>query len=112
MKIVFMGTPEFAETALKALYGSKHEVAAVFTQPDKPKGRGYKMIPPPVKVLAEQHSTAVYQPKSLKKDAEEYISALKNTAPDCIIVAAYGKILPKEVLEIPKLGCINIHAAL
>jgi methionyl-tRNA formyltransferase len=113
MKIVFMGTPDFAVAALEKLYGSENnEVAAVFTQPDKPKGRGYKMIPPPVKKIAEQHGTAVYQPKSLKKDADEYISLLKDLSPDIIVVAAYGKILPKEVLEIPKYGCINIHASL
>ena len=112
MKIVFMGTPDFAVPTLKALYNSGHEIAAVFTQTDKPKGRGYKLTPPPVKVLALEHNTTVYQPKSLKKDADEYLSALKDIAPDCIVVAAYGKILPKEVLDIPKLGCVNVHGSL
>ena len=84
----------------------------MFTQPDKPKGRGYKLVPPPVKVLAAEHGTPVYQPQSLKKDAEEYLTTLKELAPDVIVVAAYGKILPKEVLELPKFGCINIHASL
>ncbi len=117
MKIVFMGTPDFAEKALEKLYDSAQfetpvEVAAVFTQPDKPRGRGHKLVPTPVKVLAEKHGTPVYQPKSLKKDAEEYLSALRETAPDVIVVAAYGKILPKEVLELPRYGCINIHGSL
>lgn len=114
MNIVFMGTPDFAVSALDKLYscGDVHTVQAVFTQPDKPKGRGYKMIPTPVKKLALEHGTPVYQPKSLKKDAEEYISLLKELNPDCIVVAAYGKILPKEVLDIPRYGCINIHGSL
>ncbi|MGN0632798.1 MAG: methionyl-tRNA formyltransferase [Oscillospiraceae bacterium] len=113
MKIVFMGTPDFAVKALEKLYDcGEHDVMAVFTQPDKPKGRGYKLIPPPVKQLAQSHDTPVYQPKSLKKDADEYIDILKTLAPDCIVVAAYGKLLPKEVLDIPKYGCVNIHASL
>lgn len=113
MDIVFMGTPDFAVKALEKLYESgAHNVKAVFTQPDKPKGRGYKLVPPPVKTLALEHGTPVYQPQSLKKEADEYISVLKEFAPDCIVVAAYGKLLPKEVLDIPKYGCINIHASL
>ena len=112
MKIVFMGTPDFAVPTLEALYKKGHDIAAVFTQPDKPKGRGYKLAPPPVKVLAQEHGTAVYQPQSLKKDADEYLRILNDIAPDCIVVAAYGKILPKEVLEIPKLGCVNVHGSL
>ena len=112
MKVVFMGTPDFAEVTLKKLYDSDADVCAVFTQPDKPKGRGYKLIPPPVKVLALEHGTPVYQPKSLKTDAEEYMKVLKDIAPDVIVVAAYGKILPKEVLELPKYGCVNVHASL
>ena len=112
MNIVFMGTPDFAIPALKALIESKHSVSAVFTQPDKPKGRGHKLTPPPVKVLADENGIAVYQPNSLKKDADEYIKIIKDVNPDIIVVAAYGKILPKEVLEIPKLGCVNIHGSL
>ncbi len=112
MKIVFMGTPDFAVPTLAALYSSRHEIAAVFTQTDKPKGRGYKLTPPPVKVLALEHNTAVYQPKSLKKDADEYLDVLRDIAPDVIVVAAYGKILPKEVLDIPRLGCVNVHGSL
>ena len=112
MNIIFMGTPDFAVPALKALYNSEHKVMAAFTQPDKPKGRGYKLAPPPVKVLAQEHGTEVYQPQSLKKDGEEFVEIIKNLAPDCIVVAAYGKILPKSVLDIPKYGCVNIHGSL
>lgn len=112
MNIIFMGTPDFAIPALKALIDSEHSVSAVFTQPDKPKGRGHKMTPPPVKVLAEEHGVTVYQPDSLKKDADEYIKIIKDINPDIIIVAAYGKILPKEILDIPRLGCVNIHGSL
>ena len=114
MKIVFMGTPDFAVPCLKALAASKHEVAGVFTQPDKPKGRGYKMIPTPVKAAAEELGIPVYQPLSLRKgdDAEESMKILNNIAPELIVVTAYGQILPKEVLELPKYGCVNIHASL
>ena len=114
MKIVFMGTPEFAVPCLRALAESSHEVAAVFTQPDKPKGRGYKMIPTPVKAAAEEYGLPVYQPLSLRKgdDAAESMEILKNIAPDLIVVTAYGQILPKEILELPEHGCINIHASL
>ena len=84
MKIIFMGTPDFAVPTLKKLYDSGYEVQAVFTQPDKPKGRGYKLTPPPVKVLAQEHDTPVYQPQSLKKDGEEYVKIINDLAPDCI----------------------------
>lgn len=114
MKTIFMGTPDFAVPCLKALAESSHEVAAVFTQPDKPKGRGYKMIPTPVKAAAAEYGIPVYQPLSLRKgeDAEEAMKILRELAPDIIVVTAYGQILPKEVLELPKYGCINIHASL
>ena len=114
MKIVFMGTPDFAVPCLRTLAESGHEVAAVFTQPDKPKGRGYKMIPTPVKAAAEGYGIPVYQPLSLRKgeDAEESMRILWDTAPELIVVTAYGQILPKEILELPKYGCINIHASL
>jgi len=114
MKTIFMGTPDFAVPCLKALAESTHEVMAVFTQPDKPKGRGYKMIPTPVKTAAAEYDIPVYQPLSLRKgdDAEESMKLLRELAPDIIIVAAYGQILPKEVLELPKYGCVNIHASL
>ena len=111
MKIVFMGTPDFAVPTLKKLYESKHEVVGVFTQTDKPKGRGYKLAPPPVKVLALEHGTPVYQPKSLKNEPQMW-DELKKLEPDCIVVAAYGKILPREVLEIPKFHCVNVHGSL
>ncbi|MBQ8108180.1 MAG: methionyl-tRNA formyltransferase [Ruminococcus sp.] len=112
MKIIFMGTPDFAVPSLKALCEAGHEVAAVFCQPDKPKGRGYKLTPPPVKVFALGKDISIYQPVSLKNNGEEFISAIRDMAPDCIVVAAYGKILPKEVLEIPKYGCVNVHGSL
>ena len=114
MKIVFMGTPDFAVPCLRTLAESSHEVAAVFTQPDKPKGRGYKLIPTPVKAAAEEYGIPVYQPLSLRKgdDAEESMRILREISPDLIVVTAYGQILPKEILELPKYGCINIHASL
>lgn len=114
MKIVFMGTPDFAVPCLKTLAESCHEIAAVFTQPDKPKGRGYKMIPTPVKSAAVEYGIDVYQPLSLKngEDAEKSLDILKEIAPDLIVVTAYGQLLPKEILELPKYGCINIHASL
>ncbi len=114
MNIVFMGTPDFSVPCLQSLVDGGHNVSAVFTQPDKPKGRGYKMIPPPVKVCGEENNIPVYQPLSLRKgeDAENALKVLKETAPDLIVVVAYGQILPREVLELPKYGCINIHASL
>ena len=109
-----MGTPDFAVPCLRTLAESGHEVAAVFTQPDKPKGRGYKLIPTPVKAAALEYEIPVYQPLSLRKgdDAEEAMGVLREIAPELIVVTAYGQILPKEVLELPKYGCINIHASL
>ena len=114
MKIVFMGTPDFAVPCLRTLAESGHEVTAVFTQPDKPKGRGYKLIPTPVKEAALEYGYPVYQPLSLRKgdDAEEAMRILREAAPELIVVTAYGQILPKEILELPKYGCINIHASL
>ncbi|MBR4362995.1 MAG: methionyl-tRNA formyltransferase [Ruminococcus sp.] len=114
MKVVFMGTPDFAVPCLRKLAESSCEVAAVFTQPDKPKGRGYKLIPTPVKAAAEEYSIPVYQPLSLRKgdDAAEAMRILNDIAPDLIVVTAYGQILPKEILELPKYGCVNIHASL
>lgn len=112
MKVVFMGTPDFAVPTLEKLYEKGYDVACVFSQPDKPKGRGYKLMPPPVKEVALAHNTKVLQPLSMKKAADEYINELKEIAPDVIVVVAYGKILPKEVLEIPRLGCVNVHGSL
>ncbi|WP_027307415.1 methionyl-tRNA formyltransferase [Caloramator sp. ALD01] len=110
MKVVFMGTPDFAVPTLKKLI-EKHEVIAVFTQPDKPKGRGQKVQYSPVKEVALEHNIPVYQPSKIRKEVE-YIEELKNLNPDVCVVVAYGQILPKEVLDIPKYGCINVHASL
>ena len=110
MKIVFMGTPDFAVPCLKALIDDGNEISAVFTQPDKPKGRGYTMTPPPVKVLAQEHNIPVYQPLTLRDG--EASALLSGLDPDMIVVVAYGKILPKEIIDLPKYGCINIHASL
>jgi len=114
MKIVFMGTPDFAVPCLRNLAESEYEIAAVFTQPDKPKGRGYKMIPTPVKAASLEYNIPVYQPLSLRKgdDASNALEMLRETNPDLIVVVAYGQILPKEILDLPKYGCINIHASL
>ena len=111
MKIVFMGTPEFAVPCLQMLLQEDYDVAAVFTQPDKPKGRGYKLTPPPVKVVAAEKGVPVYQPSSLKNNLE-IRDVLIGMEPDVIVVVAYGKILPKEILEIPRHGCVNVHASL
>ncbi len=110
MRIVYMGTPDFAVPCLEVLIKSKHEVVAVYTQPDKPKGRGYVLTPPPVKVCALENNIKVLQPKSLK--SEEEFEVLKNINPDVIVVAAYGKILPENIINLPKYGCINLHGSL
>lgn len=110
MKIVFMGTPDFAVPSLEKII-SKYGVEAVFTQPDRPKGRGKKMAFSPVKEVAVKHDIKVFQPEKLKED-KEAIDYLKELKPDFIIVVAFGQILTKEVLDIPKIGCINLHASL
>ena len=110
MKLVFMGTPDYAVNTLEALIAAGHNVAAVFAQPDKPVGRKHIITAPPVKVCAEKHGITVYQPNTLRDGKAEEI--LKEIAPDVIVVVAYGKILPKEILEIPKYGCVNGHASL
>lgn len=110
MKILFMGTPDFALEILKSLYGTENEIVGVVTQPDKPKGRGYKMIPPPVKVFAENNGIPVFQPQTLKDGA--FLETLEELSPDMIIVAAYGKILPEYILNFPEFGCICAHASL
>lgn len=111
MNIVFMGTPDFAKESLKALVENHYQVIGVVTNPDKPKGRGMKMIASPVKEYALEKNIPVYQPEKVRKN-EEFLATLKGLNPDLICVVAYGKILPKEVLEIPKLGCINVHGSL
>ena len=110
MRIVFMGTPEFAVPSLKALASAGHDVAAVFTQPDKLQGRRMTLTPPPVKVAAVEKNIPVFQPKTLKSPEE--LARIVSLKPDVIVVAAYGKMLPKAILDIPKFGCINIHASL
>ncbi len=111
MKIVYMGTPDFAVPALEKLAAcEKHEVAAVYTQPDKPQGRKMILTPPDVKVCAERLGIPVLQPASMKSD--EAYDSLKELNPDVVVVAAYGQILPKRVLDIPRLGCVNIHGSL
>ena len=110
MRIVFMGTPEFAVPCLQKLIDCGHEVSGVFTQPDKPQGRKMIMTPPPVKELALANNIKVYQPVKMKDGTA--LEMLKEADPELCIVVAYGKILPKEILEYPKFGCINIHASL
>lgn len=110
MNIVFMGTPEFAAVTLTSLLTSKHHIIAVFTQPDKPVGRKLILTPSPVKMLAQQHKIPVFCPSTLK--SEEILTRLKSLRPDVIVVAAYGMLLPKQILELPKFGCINVHASL
>ena len=110
MKFVFLGTPDYAATILRALVESGENVSAVITQPDKPKGRGYQLTPPVVKVLAVEKGLPVYQPQTLRD--ETFMDLLRELDPELIIVAAYGKILPPAVLEYPKYGCINAHASL
>ena len=110
MRIVFMGTPDFAVPSLERLLQDGHEVVLVVTQADKPKGRGHQLASPPVKVCALAHDLPVLQPQILKTD--EVYETLKAAAPDCIVVAAYGKILSQRILDIPPLGCVNVHASL
>lgn len=111
MKILFMGTPDFAKESLKEIYESGYEITGVVTNPDRPKGRGMKMIFSPVKEYAIEQNINIYQPEKIRNN-EEFIKIIKNLNPDLICVVAYGKILPKEILEIPKLGCINLHGSL
>jgi len=110
LKIVFAGTPDFARVALAALLASRHEICAVYTQPDRPAGRGRKLAPSPVKQLALEHGIPVLQPPSLKPAAQH--ETLRAFNADVMVVVAYGLILPQAVLDIPRLGCLNIHASL
>ena len=111
MRIVFMGTPDFAVESLSAIYNAGHEILGVVTNPDKPKGRGMKMIASPVKEFAVEHNLKVYQPIKIKKN-EEFYNEMYNLKPDLFCVVAYGKILPNDILEIPKYGAINVHGSL
>lgn len=110
MKVVFMGTPDFAVGTLEAIVGAGHEVAAVVTQPDKPKGRGGVMAMSPVKECALRHGLTVLQP--LKARSPEFIDEIKAINPDVIVVVAFGQIIPSEIIHMPKYGCINVHASL
>ncbi|GGZ09186.1 MULTISPECIES: methionyl-tRNA formyltransferase [Shewanella] len=110
LKVIFAGTPDFAARHLQTLLNSEHEVIAVYTQPDRPAGRGQKLMPSPVKALAVEHNLPVYQPKSLRNDeAQQQLAALEA---DIMVVVAYGLILPQAVLDAPRLGCINVHGSI
>ncbi len=110
MKILFMGTPDFAIPTLRALVDAGEEIVGVVTQPDKPKGRGYALLPPPVKSFALEKGFEVYQPATLRDEA--FAELLEKLAPELIVVVAYGKILPENVLNYPKYGCINVHGSI
>ncbi|MBO1273130.1 methionyl-tRNA formyltransferase [Shewanella sp. 4t3-1-2LB] len=110
LKVIFAGTPDFAARHLQTLLNSEHEVIAIYTQPDRPAGRGQKLMPSPVKALALEHNLPVYQPKSLRNDeAQKQLAALEA---DIMVVVAYGLILPQAVLDAPRLGCINVHGSI
>lgn len=111
LNILFMGTPDFAKESLEAIYDAGYNILGVVTNPDKPKGRGMKMVASPVKEFALDKSIQVYQPIKVKNN-QEFIDEIKSLNPDVICVVAYGKILPKEILDIPRLGCINVHGSL
>ncbi|MCL6407945.1 methionyl-tRNA formyltransferase [Dickeya dadantii] len=110
LRIIFAGTPDFAAQHLAGLLSSEHEVVGVFTQPDRPAGRGNKLTPSPVKVLAEQHAIPVFQPKSLRPVENQQLVA--ELGADVMVVVAYGLILPQAVLDMPRLGCVNVHGSL
>ena len=111
LKILFMGTPDFAKESLEALYNTNNEIIGVVTNVDKPKGRGMKMISTPVKEFALEKNLKIYQPEKVKNNLE-FIEEVKKLNPDLICVVAYGKILPKELLNIPRFGCVNVHGSL
>jgi len=110
MRIVFMGTPDFAVGTLEALIGAGHEILMVVTQPDKPKGRSGQTVPTPVKVCALEHGITVFQPERIKRP--EAVEELKKQNADLFVVAAFGQILSQEILDMPRLGCLNVHASL
>ena len=109
MKLVFMGTPDFALPSLKALMQAKHNVVCVVTQPDRPKGRQRGVMAPPIKLYAQKHNIKIIQPETI---TDVLVKSLQALSPELIVVIAYGKILPKQILDIPRLGCINAHASL
>lgn len=111
LNIVFMGTPDFAQKSLQKVAEAGHNILGVVTNPDKPKGRGMKLDISPVKKYAQENNFAIYQPQKIRKNIE-FIEKIKDLKPDVICVVAYGKILPQEILDIPKLGCINVHGSL
>ena len=110
MRVIFMGTPDFATGTLEKIVLAGHEVVGVVTQPDKPKGRGKTLMPTPVKEVAVKYNLPVYQPKKVREP--EFVEVLRGLKPDVIVVAAFGQIISKEILEMPKYGCINVHASL
>ena len=111
MKILFMGTPDFAKESLEAIYNAGYEILGVVTNPDRPKGRGMKLVASPVKEFAISKNLKIYQPEKVRNNVE-FIEEMKTLEPDVICVVAYGKILPQEILDIPRLGCINVHGSL
>ena len=110
MRMVFMGTPDFAVSSLERLIADGHDIVGVFTQPDKPQGRKMKLTPPPVKQLALTHNIPVFQPDTFKNESQ--LALLQELDPEVIVVVAYGKLLPGYVLDLPKYGCINVHGSL
>ena len=110
MRILFMGTPEFAVPSLEALIAGGHTICGVFTQPDRPKNRGMKLLPTPIKVCALSHNIPVYQPEKLRDGTA--LAQIQALEPELIVVAAYGRILPQEILDVPPKGCINVHSSL
>lgn len=110
MRVIFMGTPDFATGTLEEIVLAGHEVVGVVTQPDKPKGRGKTLMPTPVKEVAIKYNLPVYQPKKVREP--EFVEVLRGLKPDVMVVAAFGQIISKEILEMPKYGCINVHASL
>lgn len=110
MRLVFMGTPDFSVGTLQALIEAGHEIVGVVTQPDKPKGRGKTLLPTPVKAVALEHNLPVYQPERARDP--QFVELMQSLAPEAIIVVAFGQILPKAILDLPKYGCINVHASL
>lgn len=111
LNILFMGTPDFARDSLEAVHNAGYNILGVVTNPDRPKGRGMKLVASPVKEFAIEKNLEIFQPEKVRKN-EEFIEQIKNLNPDVICVVAYGKILPKEILDIPRLGCINVHGSL